>query len=155
MPGVHAPGHFRLSHSVCLSGVIYHNRTSRARLLERLGIVGPEFPFGGLSSRAVNAPDAFGRALLPAMICKSHFERDLPADVDLHRPALYSQIAVEHFIKEMGRARGFSAEFFSEPEYLFLPRHSRALEASFTTGGVRAPPKRTCSERWPSHRLKR
>jgi len=91
------------------------------RLLECLGIVLPEFPVDGISSESIQPSDKFAGNLLHATFCKDHFGRDLLADIDLRKPVLYSQFLIEHFIKEAGIARGFSADFFSEPEYLFNP----------------------------------
>lgn len=90
-------------------------------LFNSLGVAVPEFPVDGISSRNVRPSDRFGGNLLHASFCNSHYGRNLLADVDLGKPVFYSQFIVEHFVKEMALAKGFSADFFSEPEYLFVP----------------------------------
>ena len=95
-----------------------------AQLFDRLGAPVPQFPVDELSPGSVPASDKFCVTLLHAMYCNSHFGRDLLAEVDLRKPVLYSQFFVDRFIREMALARGFSAEFFSEPEYFFVPKEA-------------------------------
>jgi hypothetical protein len=94
------------------------------QLFDGLGTPIPSFPFNEIKPGSVPASDEFGVTLLHAMHCNSHFGRDLLAKVDLHKPVFYSQFLVDHFITEMLLARGFSAEFFSEPEYFFVPKEA-------------------------------
>jgi hypothetical protein len=90
------------------------------RLFNALGIGTPEFPTDGLQSPIQKPQNWFGVNLQHAAFCNSNFGRDLLATVDPVKPILYSPFKVDHFVKEMKGAKGFSAQFFAEPECLFV-----------------------------------
>lgn len=99
-------------------------------LFKSLAVAAPEVPTNE-DLLAIRKPtDWFRVNLQHAMFCASQFGRNLLADVDICSPVLHSEFTIEHFVTEMAKARGFSAEFFSEPEYLFLPNIEQASETN-------------------------
>jgi hypothetical protein len=59
--------------------------------------------------------------LFHAKSCETQFHKPLLEGVDLDQPKLYSEFDVDGFVKQMNGAKGFTAESFEEPDYLFFP----------------------------------
>jgi hypothetical protein len=81
----------------------------------------PAFPETPGDTSALKHSDAFGSNLVHARFCASHFGRDLLDGIDCESPVLYSDFPLEGLIHRMADHRGFSYEFFAEPEFLFSP----------------------------------
>jgi hypothetical protein len=87
-------------------------------LLDALGMDIPPFPE---DTSTLKHSDPFASNLVHAGFCASHFGRDLLDGIDRDSPVLYSDFPLEDLIHRMADHRGFSYEFFAEPEFLFSP----------------------------------
>ena len=86
----------------------------------------PLFPEREINASTVKASDKFAGNLLHAKRCESQFGRDLLDGVDRRSPTLYSDFPIEGLMHQMKHDRGFSYEFFAEPEFLFFPKQSQS-----------------------------
>jgi hypothetical protein len=91
-------------------------------LLDALGMDVPAaFPEAPIDPSTLKDSDPFRSNLLHAEFCESHFGRDLLDGIDRDSPVLHSDFPLDGLVHRMADHRGFSYEFFAEPEFLFFP----------------------------------